>query len=222
MNMGNDVVKRGESFPVPPKRRRGGTAAIKREKQRMGIEAAAIAYVQMENNEYRYPEGARRQWSDEGDPVPNGRECMRRAGYAPGSLDHFEEYLGSQDEFWELVELHRLRRTDPMFRKEQENQLWQEIGGEALRNLYERIFYYPHSLSTEQHIKLVKLILDAGITLKKMGGDGASKSDALLLTIEDSDKRMKILDGFEDSLREELKEVEAIKKAHKAMDREDE
>lgn len=185
----------------------------------MGIEAAAIAYVQMENGEYRYPEGARKQWNEDGTPRVNTREVMRRAGYAPGSLDHFDEYLGTTEEFWELVELHRLRRTDPMFRRDEENGLWKAIGGEALRNLYERLFYYPHSLSTEQHIKIVKLILDAGITLKKLGGDEESKTETLINSIP-AEKRDKAMQGYREKLLKELESVDSIERAHKAADHE--
>jgi hypothetical protein len=144
---------------------------------------------------------------------------MRRAGYAPGSVDHFDDYMGNREDFWELVELHRMRRTDPMFRREQESQLWQELGGEALRNLYERIYYAPHSLSTEQHIKIVKLILDAGITLNKLGGPKPQKTKSLLDSL-DPEQRTSAMKGYEESLREELEQVEALRRAHLAADKE--
>lgn len=188
----------------------------------MGLEAAAIAYVQMENGEYRYPDGAYRCFNDEGELIPNKRELMRRAGYSPGSLDHCDEYLFSQDEFWELVELHRLRRTDPGFRVENEHTLWRSIGGEALRNLYERVFYHPHSLSPEQYIKIVKLILDAGVTMNKMGvGDGPSKTATLLGSIP-KEKREEILSGYKNTLIKEMEELESIEKAEKGLKVEEE
>ena len=109
------------SKPRPPNRGKGGpTTRRNREKREMGVESAAIAYVQMENGEYKYSDGARKQKNEDGSPDINGRELMRRAGYSPGSLDHFPDYLATDEHFWELVELHRIRRTDPMFRKEQE------------------------------------------------------------------------------------------------------
>lgn len=208
-----------ENFPKPAKRPRGKSSTAKREKKLQGTEAAAIAYVQMENGEYRYPDGANRKSDNDGSPAINKRELMRRAGYSPGSLDHFDDYLATDDAFWELVELHRLRRTDPMFRREQESQLWTALGGEALRNLYEALFYFPHSLTTEQHIKIVKLILDAGITLQKLGGDKPNKTADLLKTI-DEDKRAEIMKGYKQKLMADLEEVESIEKAHKAADRE--
>lgn len=211
-----DLVK-SPDFPKPLARPVGRPTKKNREKVLQGMEAAAIAYVQMENGEYRYPPGGMRQYDDDHNPIPNKRELMRRAGYSPGSLDHFDDYLGNQDNFWELVELHRLRRTDPMFRREQESQLWQALGGEALRNLYEKLFYYPHSLTTEQHIKIVKLILDAGITLQKLGGEKPNKAADLMKTI-DEDKRAGIMKGYKEKLLKDLAEVESIEKANNAVD----
>lgn len=204
-------------FPKPIKVPRGKVVAKKREKKLMGLEAAAIAYVQMENGEYRYPEGAYRKFDEDGNPTINKRELMRRAGYSPGSLEHFDDYVAEDPEFWDLVELHRLRRTDPMFRREQEHLLWKSLGGEALRNLYERIYYYPHSLTTEQHIKIVKLILDAGITLQKLGGEKTNKTNELLDNL-DPDAREKVMKGYEQKLRTELEEIEALKRAHSGAD----
>lgn len=214
-----DVAIRDDGLPSvsrPKSRRKSKSAELKQQ----GIESAAIAYVQMKNGDYRYGENVRRQWDGEGNPEINKKELMRRAGYAPGSLDHFDEYLGVQDRFWELVELHEMRRTDPMFRKEQENQVWEVIGQEALRNLYERIFYAPHSLSTEQHLKILKLILDAGISMNKLGSKEQSKSKGLLDGIQDEGKRASLLKGYATSLRTELADIEALTRAHKAADEE--
>jgi hypothetical protein len=206
-------------FPKPPARKAGRPGKLAKERAILGLEAAAIAYVQMEFGEYRYPPEAKRQYDADGAPTPNKREVMRRAGYATGSLDHFDDYLAPRDDFWHLVELHRLRRTDPMFRKEHESRLWQALGGEALRNLYEKLFYYPHSLTTEQHIKIVKLILDAGITLQKLGGEKPNKTAELLSTI-DEEKRSDVMKGYKEKLLKDLEELESIEKAHKGADRE--
>jgi len=217
-----DLVNSDE-FPKPAPRKRGRPSGATKRKNELGLEAAAIAYVQMENADYKYANGARKQSGDH--PVLyngiNKREIMRRAGYAEGSVDHFDSYLGNRDEFWELVELHRIRRTDPMFRREQEGMLWQALGGEALRNLYERLYYAPHSMSPEQHIKIVKLILDAGITLNKLGaGKVESKTDALMSTIDDPEKRAQVAKGYKAHLQSELQRVESLDKAHSAADRE--
>lgn len=213
-----DVVKFTE-FPKPITNRRNDKKAIRSEKKRMGLEAAAIAYVQMEHGEYRYPDGTHRVRDENGNITINKREVMRRAGYSPGALDHFNDYLDTNPEFWELVELHRLRRTDPNFRKERENLLWKELGGEALRNLYERVFYYPHSLTVDQYMKLVKLIIDAGIALQKIGIDNDSRADALLQTLEPED-REKAMQGYERRLEQELEAVKKLQGAHSAADKE--
>lgn len=214
-----DVAIIDGGLPTPPRRVRG-RKSTKAEYKDQGLESAAIAYVQMKNGDYKYGENVRRQWDEEGNPEVNKKELMRRAGYAPGSLDHFDAYLGTQDRFWELVELHEMRRTDPMFRKEQESHVWEVIGGEALRNLYERIFYAPHSLTTEQHLKILKLILDAGISMNKLGNKEQSKSKSLLNDIEDKGKREELLKGYASSLRNELEDVEALTRAHIAADAE--
>lgn len=212
-----DLLTR-DNFPKPAKRPKGRSSGAKLEKKMQGLEAAAIAYVQMENGEYRYPEGAYRRKDEDGNPDVNKRELMRRAGYSPGSLNKFDEYMAEDERFWELVELHRLRRTDPMFRREHENQLWTALGGEALRNIYETLFYYPHTLTTEQHIKIVKLILDAGITLQKLGGDKPNRTAELLGSMEDED-RERIMKDYKQKLLKDLEEVEAIDLANKAVDR---
>jgi hypothetical protein len=208
-----------DDFPAPIKRTRGRNSAVKREKKKQGLEAAAIAYVQMENGEYKYAEGGHRQFDSEGNPEPNKREVMRRAGYSPGSIDHFDDYLAIQDEFWEYVELQRLRRTDPLFRKEQESMLWSEIGSESLKFLYEKVKYSPHALSVAEHIKVLNTILEAGISFKKYGDTEPSRALSLLGDI-DEDKRKKLQDGYEKSLIEELDAVSRLKMASRAADNE--
>jgi hypothetical protein len=212
-----DLIK-SENFPKPVKRPKGRMTVAKNEKKLQGLEAAAIAFVQMEYGEYRYPDGAYRKKDSEGNPTFSKREVMRRAGYAPGSIDNFDEYLATDDRFWELVELHRLRRTDPMFRTEQENHLWTALGGEALRNLYETLFYYPHSLTVEQNIRIVKLILDAGITLQKLGGDKPNRTAELLGKMDDED-RERVMKDYKSKLLKDLEEVESIELANNAVDR---
>lgn len=215
--MSKALIPSGD-FPVPSKMPMGRNSQLKREKKKQGLEAAAIAYVQMENGEYRYPEGSHKsQKNADGSPGINNREVMRRAGYAIGSQDHFEDYLATNDEFWELVELHRLRRTDPYFRKDQEALLWSEIGGESLRFLYERVKYSPHSLSVADHIKVLKTILDAGISFKKYSKEEESKAMSLLGDM-DEDKRKKLMDDYEDKLVKELDSINRLKMANRAID----
>lgn len=187
----------------------------KAEQQKMLLESAAMAFVLMENGEYRYPEGARKRHYDDGSPGPNYRELMRIAGYARGSEDHFEEYLGSQEEFWKLVELYRIRRTDPLFGKGREGELWLEVGNESLKFLYEQVKYLPHTMSIEQHIKVVKLVLDAGISNRKLSGEGSNRTKELLSDLT-PEQRKRIMGGYEANLRKELSELESFKDASDA------
>ena len=179
---------------------------------------AAAAYVAMEADEWVYGPGTRKQHDKDGNIVPNKAECMRRAGYRGQSIEMFEKRLGIDEYFWEMVELYRVRRTDPLFRRDFEHKLWKEVGGEALRSLYERVKYYPHSLSTEQLLKMVKVVLDAGITLSKLGEEPEIKSDKLLESISDPIARQKALDGYRDSLEREKARIDALDLAHKGAD----
>jgi len=209
-----------DDFPVPSKREVGKPTALKREKKKMGTEMAAMAYVAMEAGEWVYAPGTRRQFDDDGVVVPNKAEVMRRAGYRGSSVEMFNKFLGEDDYFWEMVELFRIRRTDPMFRKDNEHLLWQQVGGESLRALYERVQYAPHQISLADHIKIVKLILDAGITLNKLGSDTPNRSDELLDGINDPLQRKKLIDGYKDSLDRERSRIEDLERAHKGADNE--
>jgi hypothetical protein len=206
------------NLPAPmPKSARGKYRVQKKEKQLMLLEAAANAYVLMENGEYKYGDQAHRMFDKDGNPAPNTRELMRLAGYSRGSLDKYPEYLEPQDEFWKLIELYRIRRTDPRFGKGREGELWQEVGNESLKYLYEVTKYTPHSLSVEQHIKIVKLILDAGISLQKIKGGETGKTKELLSDLS-PEQREKIMSSYENNLRKELDEVERSRKAAQGAD----
>lgn len=217
--MGANLIP-ADDFPKPVRRPKGRNTAIKRELKKQGLEAAAIAYVQMENGDYKYAAGVYRQFKEDGSPDINQREVMRRAGYAPGSIDHFDDYLATSGEFWDLVELQRLRRTDPNFRKANESMLWLEIGSESLKYLYERVKYSPHSMSVTDHIKVLTTILDAGISFQKRGKEENSKAASLLGDIEDVEKRDKLLGDYEKSLATELEAITKLKMAHAAADEE--
>jgi hypothetical protein len=208
-----------KSLPAVPKSKYGRYRTRKKEVQGMLLEAAASAYVLMENGEYKFPEGYKRQFDADHNPVPHKSELMRLAGYAKGSWDHFDQYLGSQDKFWELVELYRVRRNDPLFRKDRQADLWAEVGNESLRHLYEVVKYYPHSLSITDHIKVIDLILKAGVQMQKVGGSTENKT-AELLELAGKDKRDKLLTDYEKSIQKELDEVQRLKSAHKAADEE--
>lgn len=183
---------------------------------------AAMAYVMMENGTYRYPRNIPKRTDENGNPKPNLSECMRVAGYARGSWENFEKYLGAKPEFWQLVELYRIRTTDPFFRKEAENELWSKVGHEAMRNIYERVTYYPHSLSLQDLVKIVQLMLQAGVTLQKIAGDDskASKINQLMDKLDPA-QRAKIIEGRKKKAMEEIEFLEQLEKAHGAADAED-
>lgn len=221
MNDELDIVQK-DTLPMIPKKAtsKAGIARAKRtEITRQSMEIAAIAYVQMENGVYKYPENARCRKDEDGNKTINKRELMRRAGYSAGSLDMFDEYLGQKKPFWDLVELHRIRFTDPHFRVEQEHLLWRDVGGEAMRNLYERIFYTPHSMSTAELIKIVEMVIKAGISFQKLGKEEENKADRLMATLDPA-VRERALNEYKKSLEKELKGVEALANAHSAADAE--
>ena len=94
-----DVATIDNILPSAP-RRTSGRKSKKAELKEQGLESAAIALVQMRNGDYKYGENVRRQWTEDGEPEINKMELMRRAGYSPGSLQHFDTYLATQDRFW--------------------------------------------------------------------------------------------------------------------------
>ena len=215
-----ELTNSAEDFPAPAKRPIGKPTALKRERKKVGTEMAAAAYVAMEDDSWVYGPGTRKQHDSDGNIVPNKTEVMRRAGYRGQSCEMFNKYLEKDDYFWEQVELYRIRRTDPLFRRDFEHHLWREVGGEALRSLYERVKYYPHSLSTEQLLKIVKVVLDAGITLSKMVEEPDIKSDKLLESVQDPAARQKLMDDYRASLEREKDSIDALDKAHKGADSE--
>lgn len=218
--MESEIVK--HIPPKPPTIPMGPMTARKREKVRMGWEMAAMAYVQMENDEYVYPEGAFRQGLDkDGKRKVNHAELMRRAGYRGSSLERFNDFLGSKPEFWELVELYRVRRTDPMFRSDQSHLLWAAIGERTLQLLYEQVMYYPHTMTVTEKTKILDSIVKAGIQLGAIGGDEekGSKASQLLDKLPPAE-RDKAMEGYRDQLQAELNRIERLKKAHAAADRE--
>lgn len=221
MEQSRDLIKK-QDFPKPPARTRSNRSELNKESKRIGLEMAALAWVQMEQGAYRYAKGVPRQYNEDGSPRPSKAECMRLAGYSPKSFNNFDRDLGSQEEFWQLVELFRIRTTDPHFRKDQEDQLWTDVGGEAMRNLYERVTYYPHQMPTADLIKIVQLMLQGGLTLQKLGGSdpAAAKKEALLQQLK-PEQREKVVTDYKKKLQKELDDIEALEKAHLAADAEE-
>lgn len=187
----------------------------KREKQKMLLEAAAIAYVQMENGEWRPSGDSRRCFDEDGNPTPNTRELMRIAGYAKGSWDMFHKYLEPQEEFWKLVELYRMRRNDPMFSANREKDIWSEIGNRSLEYIYETVTYAPHSISLDQHLKVVNTVVSAIGTLGKADSSSTTKTASLLRNLPE-EKRAKVLKDYKSNLSKELEELENLELVYEA------
>ena len=212
------LVKKDE-LPKPTPAPRSPKRALRQEITLQGIEMAAIAYVRMKHGDYKFGAGTYKNKESRGNI--NKSELMRLAGYSRGSWEMFDDYLAEKPEFWRLVELHEIRYTDPHFRKDYENQLWSDVGGEAMRNLYERVFYTPHSMPTAELIKIVQLILQAGITMNKLGEKKDSRTDKLMEKLS-PDQRARVVKERKAKLEKELKEVERLELAHEAADAEDE
>lgn len=214
----SEIAKIEKALPTKTSRRVNKKKSVLKEKRLQGWEAAAIAYVQMENGEYKYPDGARKRFDEDRHQTINKFELMRRAGYSKGSENKFDDYMGYEgSEFWELVEYHRIRKTDPYFRRDQQDKLWQEIGNESLKTIYEQVKYSPHTLTLDQHVKVVKLIIDAGVAFQKMGGSQPNRAGELLDSLPE-DKREKIMLGYKEKLEKDLEDIRALELAHKAAD----
>jgi len=220
MSMGEELV------PAPkPKLKVGGARNRKDIQKLRGLEMAAAAAVRMENGEYTRP-GYTRNFvlDDEGNRVRdenghliqtwNKAELMRIVCYS--ALDH-TEFVTEHPYFQEMVELYRLRRTDPSFRRGFSDVLLTTIADEATKNLLEALLYYPHQLTFEQNIKAIKLVLDAGLALKKMGKGQDDPAEKLLEGLP-PDERDRQMEGYIAKLRREADKLEGERKAHRAAD----
>jgi len=200
---------------VFPKAKRVGCGPKNSPRRMMGLEMAAMAYVAMENGDYRFPEGTHRPDKD-GDGVLKS-ELMRLAGYSKGSYDQYTRTLGLNEDFLALIELYRIRRTDPMFRKEQEHMLL----GKVMRNLslqfYEITEYAPHTLTIRDIIGAMKAIVDMGYTVSKSEGVLDNRTNKLLDSLPE-DQRKQAIEGLKSKAKQDLAAIESLEKAHQAAD----
>jgi hypothetical protein len=211
--MDNDVVE-APVVPKPPRPKPGpGNGRLKE----IGIEIAALAYVAMENGTYIYHNG-KTSVSGSTVGVPNHTELMRLAGYSKGSLKFFDTTLGKKPEFWQLVALYRIRREDPMFRKEQRNIIIGELAGKITEELYEAIFYYPHTIPFRDKLAALKTIVDIGYRVEPE--KKRDKTSELLDRLK-PEQRQEALSGMEENLKKQLEQLSVLKGAHAAADREE-
>jgi hypothetical protein len=212
--MGEELV--GMALPKAPKRNRGNSGF---DAKAIGNEIAALAYVAMENGDYIYPKGVPSGNKTGAHPGINQNELMRLAGYTTKDAGReFNDLLWNKREFRQLVELYRIRRSDPMFRKEQESMLLGNILGDAMRLIAERLRYYPHSVSTREAIDVVsKLIAAQGKVSTTDPGQNDTRASDLLATLPEA-QRKQALEGLKAKAEEDLSKLEAIELAHQAAD----
>lgn len=190
---------------------------VKAEVKKQNLEIAAIAAVQMEYGTYKYPPNSQRVFDENGDPTWNKSELCRLA-CVPSYAGAHTENVTEHPYFIEMVELHRMRRTDPMFRQKIDDPMsqWREIGKGALDNIYEQVKYSPHSVSLEQSMKIVKLVLDAGAYFDRAGGPDNRTQDIIdTLTPE---QRERVLAERKRRALAQIKSVESLEAAHRGAD----
>jgi hypothetical protein len=206
-----------DDLPVAPKRSRGFGG---KEKKAIGNELAAMAYVAMENGAYQYGKRSQRVYDKTGEQTINKKELMRLAGYSEGSLEDFDRTLGraNNEEFWQLVELYRIRRTDPMFRKEQQKEIIGEIAAKLSHEIYEALFYYPHSITFRDKLQALKTIVDLGYRVSPERSGREEKSNKLLDSLP-ADQRQQAIAGLKAKLQDDLASIDALEAAHKGADK---
>jgi hypothetical protein len=207
-----DLPKETGAFPQRKPHRHN----ISRESRALGNELAAIAYVAMENGDYVYNDP--RHHPHKGSPI-NKSELMRLAGYSKGSIGQWDKTLGRPEnkEFWQLVELYRLRRTDPMFRKEEQKNIIGALVAKLTHELYEAIAYYPHTIPFKDKLAALKTIVDLGYRVSTPDADSESRAGKLLESLS-PEQRKKAISGLKNKLSDDLADVEALEKAHAAAD----
>jgi len=204
----------GMAIPKAPRRFKGVRNLKGEEAKLIGDEMAAMAYVAMELGSYVYPKGMNRP--TEGRTV-NTRELMRVAGYSYGTWDDFDKLLGSRRNFWQLVELYRLRRTDPMFRTEQRNRIIGDIFNKLTDHFYERVTYYGHTLSTRDILQGMKTIVDVGYRVSEVSAEKESRSNKLLEKMS-AEQRAAAISGLKARAVSEIEALESLEKAHAGAD----
>jgi len=199
----------GLAVPKAPKRVRGKSGEAQKA---IGNELAALAYVAMENDEYIYPKGVPKH----ADGSPNKAELMRLAGYTCNGRE-FDDLLGKRREFWQMVELYRLRRTDPMFRKDFKSHLIGAIAEKLSDEIAEAIFYYPHTIPFREKVMALKTIVDLGYRVSDDGSKKDNRTSRLLDSMSEADRHVAI-QGLKAKAEADLKSLDSLELAHEAAD----
>ena len=204
----------GLAIPKAPKRVRGKSGEAQKA---IGNELAAIAFVAMENGDYVYPPGCQRPAKS--DPLQvNRTELMRLAGYTgKHTSSDFDDLLYSKREFQQLVELYRLRRTDPMFRKEFKSHLIGAIAEKLSDEIAETIFYYPHTIPFREKVMALKTIVELGYRVTPDGGKKENRASQLLDSMDEDQRRIAIA-GLKAKAEADIKSLDSLGMAHEAAD----
>lgn len=168
---------------MPPKAKL--PAIVREEQRKQRIEAAALAAYRMEQGTYAFPEGTHRgRLKPDGTRDWNKVELLRVFGH---KHDGHAEALFGDPHFHRMVEYHRWRGSDPMFRKKVKNQIWAEIADELSLQIYEQVRFHPDALSYEQKLKTMKLIIDAGVRLGSK--EAKNRQDELLSGMKPEERK---------------------------------
>ena len=173
-------------------------ATVKREQRLQRLENCAYAAYQMETGKYPYPPGTPRgHKKPDGTPDWNKTELLRIFGW-----EHGQDTAAVVEDphFLRMLEYHRWRGSDPTFRKKVQNTIWREIGEELSMQIYEKVKFHPESLTYDQRLKTIKLIIDAGIrlALPKV----KDKTDELLGTLDNREREALITEHRQDLQRQ--------------------
>jgi len=185
-------------------------AVVREEQKKQRIEAAALAAYQMEQGTYHYPAGTHRgHIKPDGSREWNKMELLRVFGH---KHDGHADILFDDPHFMRMVEYHRWRGSDPMFRKKIKNQIWAEVADELSLQIYEQVKFHPDALTYEQKLKTMKLIIDAGV--KFASKQSKNRQQELLAGMDEKD-RAKLI---EEQIREAERKADNLRATKAALE----
>lgn len=188
-------------------------ATIRSEQKKQRIEAAALAAWQMEQGIYNYPPGTHRgRLKEDGTREWNKLELLRVFGH---KHDGHADILFEDPHFKRMVEYHRWRSSDPMFRKKVQNQIWAEIADELSLQIYEQVRFHPDSLSYDQKLKTMKLIIDAGV---RLGSKEAKRRQDELLSGMKPEERKALIEEQKKNAQRALTDLASMEAALEGAD----
>ena len=185
-------------------------AVVRDEQKKQRIEAAALAAYRMEQGTYAFPPGTiRGHKQPDGSHAWNKMELLRVFGH---KHDGHGDILFDDPHFMRMVEYHRWRGSDPMFRKKVKNQIWAEVADELSLQIYEQVKFHPDALSYDQKLKTMKLIIDAGV--KFASKESRNRQQELLAGMDEKD-RAKLIN---EQIREAERKAENLRATKAALE----